>query len=39
MVAENKKLEEKIIGLRLEVAELEQRLNAKIDEIIKGKVV
>ena len=33
------RLEEKIIGLGLEVAELEQRLNAKIDEIIKGKVV
>lgn len=39
LVAENNKLEEKIIGLGLEISELEQRLNAKIDEIIKGKVV
>ena len=39
LVVENNKLEEKIIDLGLEVAELEQRLNAKIDEIIKGKVV
>lgn len=39
LIDENNKLEKKIIDLGLEIVELEKRFNAKIDEIIKGKVV